>query len=336
MGAAMRDIDPADIISVHVFYNAPDLRPLIVNCIDPLVARLRREALIAFYFFIRYWEGGPHVRLRVLPVAGVPESAVTAVIDVEVASYLDKNPSMFDLDPGLASDVMRSLFEFEYGKTSYLDRFGPDGKIALRDNNSFAYIAYVPEYDRYGGPHGIAIAHDVFQQSSDIVLDVLRGDNSRYWDRITGVAFQFMLHFAYAVYRDRTKLVDFFHFYAARLGDMRLPADLESQLEQYFSQRTLKISRYVEQLDAFDGKLEAAGENPLNRMVGLAKAAEREVMAAAAAGQLVFNRSAVSGDEALQNLMVNYIHMTNNRLGVRSFEELKLAKLIARSLVAAE
>jgi hypothetical protein len=44
-----------DYISAHIFYNARDLRPVVLGCVDPLVTRLKAEKLISSYFFIRYW-----------------------------------------------------------------------------------------------------------------------------------------------------------------------------------------------------------------------------------------------------------------------------------------
>ena len=46
-------------ISAHIFH-AGDLDALITRVAGPLVSDLNPEG----FFFLRYWEGGPHLRLR--------------------------------------------------------------------------------------------------------------------------------------------------------------------------------------------------------------------------------------------------------------------------------
>ena len=52
--------------AVHVFYGASP-RPLLVECVRPLVDELTADGLLAGHFFINYWLEGPHVRLRLRP-----------------------------------------------------------------------------------------------------------------------------------------------------------------------------------------------------------------------------------------------------------------------------
>ena len=50
-------------LSLHFFHHG-DLDRLLVECVGPLVLALKREGAIAESFFLRYWNGGPHIRLR--------------------------------------------------------------------------------------------------------------------------------------------------------------------------------------------------------------------------------------------------------------------------------
>src|SRR5205823_5207789 len=89
-------------VSLHVFY-ASNANPMLVDCIRPLLARLREEALISRYFFIKYWLEGPHVRLRLLPADGVDDHHVRDVAQAEIERYLRHRPSLYEIDPvGLA------------------------------------------------------------------------------------------------------------------------------------------------------------------------------------------------------------------------------------------
>lgn len=57
---------PGEWIALHIFYAASP-RPMLVDCVRPLVDRLTGEGLLAGHFFINYWLEGPHVRLRLRP-----------------------------------------------------------------------------------------------------------------------------------------------------------------------------------------------------------------------------------------------------------------------------
>ncbi|MDA6131158.1 hypothetical protein OSK38_27810, partial [Escherichia coli] len=52
----------------HVFYHG-NLDILIQQCIKPITKKLLSEGIAEKFFFIRYWEGGPHIRLRVNQLA---------------------------------------------------------------------------------------------------------------------------------------------------------------------------------------------------------------------------------------------------------------------------
>ncbi len=57
-------------ISLHIFYNG-DLNKLLWKLLIPFVEQLYTSHLINHYFFIRYWEGGTHIRLRILPTGNL-------------------------------------------------------------------------------------------------------------------------------------------------------------------------------------------------------------------------------------------------------------------------
>ena len=85
-------MDAASWISVHIYYH-DGLDGLIDGAARPLVAELRARALIDKHFFVRYWQGGPHLRLRLLPSAGVSEPLVAGALDDTIAGFLRASPS---------------------------------------------------------------------------------------------------------------------------------------------------------------------------------------------------------------------------------------------------
>ena len=85
-------------ISLHVFYYG-DQNDLIVNCVAPLIAELRSQKLVQCSFFIRYWMEGSHVRLRLLPAAGVDEEKIKGIAEQAITIYLRRRPALFEPDP---------------------------------------------------------------------------------------------------------------------------------------------------------------------------------------------------------------------------------------------
>lgn len=315
--------------SVHVFYNTPDLRPVVVNCVDPLVSELASADLIKRFFFIRYWEGGSHIRLRLELRSGGQRERVHDIVAARIGAFLESQPSMFDLDPVFTGPTMRVLYEFEFGKEAYVRKFGADGHIPMQENNSFRYIAYEPEYGRYGGPRGIEIAHDHFHVSSKLALDILRDETARHKNRILGLAFQLMLHFAWSFLEDRKKTAEFYRHYGSVFGDLRLPERMTSELDRFFGHQAPMIFRYVNGIEQLHGKLRDTDRGVIGRHI-LEAYRLRDVVAAA--GRLDFDPPRTSSEDARKHLLTSYVHMTNNRLGVRTFEEFYIANMIVRSL----
>src|SRR5215218_9452764 len=93
-------------ISVHVFYSSNG-NPLLADGVAPLVARLRARGLISRYFFIRYWLGGPHVRLRLLPAEAAGADEVKAVAEADLRAFLARRPALYEVDRKVLTPLYR-------------------------------------------------------------------------------------------------------------------------------------------------------------------------------------------------------------------------------------
>src|SRR5690606_19224231 len=91
----------------------------------------------------------------------------------------------------------KQMFLAEYGEEAWNEKYGADGVMPFRDNNSYHYIEYEPEYDRYGGPHGVELAEWHFEKSSDIILRILRDINVRVRDILIRISRQLFLAVCY-------------------------------------------------------------------------------------------------------------------------------------------
>ena len=122
------------------------------------------------WFFIRYTEGGPHLRLRV----ATADDAVWTTIREAMARSCEA------LGAGRARD----------GWAQSVTHPAPTGEIY--DPGDHAQIAYDPEIQRYGGLDALAIHEELFTLSSDIALQVIGRTAHNSSDRM-GAAMQLML-----------------------------------------------------------------------------------------------------------------------------------------------
>jgi hypothetical protein len=147
-------------VSAHI-YHGGDLDRLLTGAVRPLVAELGAGT---DFFFLRYWDGGPHLRLRI-PVAGPARRAeVEALVRDRCAAYLAGNPSPGRLSPAGYARTAAALARGE-GLTTYLTELQPDDSVAL--------TPYRPEHDRYGHGPALAAVERHFVESSRIALRVL-------------------------------------------------------------------------------------------------------------------------------------------------------------------
>jgi thiopeptide-type bacteriocin biosynthesis protein len=157
---------PADgaWVSAHVFYQGDPDR-LLLDAVDPLVTELAGRELVADWFFLRYWDGGTHVRLRVRPPEAGSAGEVRDVIGERLAEYLRLYPSPDRISADDYARLARVLAGGE-GVTGYAEQPYP--------NNSVAFLPYRPEHDRYGHGTTLAAVERHFGESSRLALSLLR------------------------------------------------------------------------------------------------------------------------------------------------------------------
>lgn len=150
-------------VSAHAFFQ-DDLDLLVTQVVAPLVEELADGGMAGEYFFLRYWEGGPHLRFRVLPAAGVSRDEVQRLIGERFGQYLSQRPSP---DRWSAEDyaALAPRLARQEGMRSWAPRLSP--------NNSVAFIAYRREHDRYGDDASIQAVERHFAESSRIALRVV-------------------------------------------------------------------------------------------------------------------------------------------------------------------
>jgi thiopeptide-type bacteriocin biosynthesis protein len=330
-----------DWIAMHIFY-AANPRPLIVQCIGPLIERLEAKGLLHGYFFINYWLEGPHVRLRLRPASAQACAEVREEADTALATFLRARPALYEVRSEFLVDLYNTLFDLEYMDDERAKHCGPDGRMRLRDNNSFSHETYEPEYGKYGGPAGIDLAEWHFRHSSDLTIEAVRMMNLHVRTVLLGVTMQLMMVMSACFLPEREVLAD----YLQRYHDFWHTASAGTNL--------IAQSGYDRNYDAMAERVgtrfaeirSAVRASDLEALPGFLRTWAVHCMelrdrarALAIAGELVFrswdgtrDQLVTDPDAALQLLLSPYLHMTNNRLHATMRDEAYLSYVLARSL----
>lgn len=157
------EADGSDWVCAHIFYDT-DQDALLTECARPLVRELTADGLVQRYFFLRYWEGGPHVRLRLLPLRTADRAEVERRAARRIRAFLAGTPAADVVDRSRFAQVARGLADLE-GR--------PGHDHVVRPNNSVDFPAYEREHGDYGYGAAIGAVERHFHESSELALSVV-------------------------------------------------------------------------------------------------------------------------------------------------------------------
>lgn len=292
--------------SFHIFYYS-ELDHLLLEGVAPLVRSLEDANLISQMFFLRYWKDGPHLRLRLFVPDAQHQAEVIDRVNQQIGAYLSRYPSDNELAAPLYNDLQAQFSVWQQEEVT---------EIKLAPNNSFLIQPYEPEYAKYGGKRGVAIAEQLFDSSAHAVLMQL--PHSRTESQKISIAFTMMLP---AILR--------FGFRVDQLPEL-LDKNCRYWSRDYYSD----VSKLGEKV--VRTQLERLTEQVLKVITGdytlLPAVATWQQGISAAADALQMHREEVfqgmtmvgtnsSHARKHQSLLMNYLHTHNNRLGLNPFSE---------------
>lgn len=280
--------------SFHVFLHAEieDVDAFLVGDAAPLLDGLVAAGEADRWFFIRYSEDGPHVRIRVRG----PSASAAARLPGELARAAGKVPSL-------------------------------DGPWPSRHGEVRA-VPYVPETDRYGGPRALPVAEEVFADSSQAVLRVLRelaggGGASA---RLTSAA-DLVHATAHGLGMDRLTAARWLRRHAALWRWVAevplLPGEsVHHRVNTVYAAQRPGLLRRAENL--WEGLAEGTAAPWLGRWARCVREAD---------GLLRAGEGPEAGPDATAWIWGSQLHMLLNRLGVSPDEERAVCRLAARTLL---
>jgi hypothetical protein len=308
-----------------------------------LLRDLRQDDLLQRFFFIRYWMEGPHIRLRLRPRRQADAGEICQRAEKEVAAFLARRPALYELDPEVLAPVYKELFLAEYSEEEWAARYGAGGQIPLRDNNSWAYIDYEPEYDRYGGPDGVRLAEWHFERSSTLALYLTETANVHVRTVLFGLAVQMMAAMAAAFFGPPPEIAGYFQGYGA-FWEQRSEDPTQTRASGYerayagmaesLVTRVAEIHATVRDRDfrRLSGFMRSWAMHCVELRDHVARLTSQQRMIFAGfwepSGAQTAPLPLTDLSLVLRVLLNGYLHMTNNRLGVSIVDEIYLAYVL--------
>lgn len=308
--------------ALHVFLSDPaEADRFLLGWAGPRLRTLLREGQARRWFFLRYWEGGPHLRLRVQGLAPAARDALAAEARAAAARHANPKPPARD-----------AYYRHHFFDGQPLD----PATLPWFEEASVYALPYAPEWRRYGGLHGLPVNESLFDLSSTVALGLVRasaGDPARRLALAAGLMPVFALAWQPGLAGVLRFLDDYVAYWSASSPQVRAfaaPAAPPSAAQCEQLRRTIETPPNGD--DRTPAALLAAGLD----------AAVAQWNHLRAQGLLVspITGAPVAGEaehrQALQAMLASQLHMLNNRLGLAPLQEVVLARHLvqaARALV---
>ena len=147
---------------VRIYCQMAEADDVLLELVAPLMERLLKEGLIRRSFFIRYFEGGHHLRVRFYGQKAVLFDSVRVIVHQSISEYFARQGQVVHTPLVWEPRVVDDLVSQTQRHTE-----------TQRPVPSYEYDRYEPEIERYGGQEGLYISEQHFADSSAIALRVL-------------------------------------------------------------------------------------------------------------------------------------------------------------------
>lgn len=269
-------------VSSHIFYT--EHNKLLIEALPEFLKYIKETFSIHQYFFIRYWELGPHIRLRIL-VDDYDQENIKKEIKRHFDKFIEKHPSVRKINA---------------------DRFNP--------NNSVQFITYEPEVERYGGEEGIILAEDHFQVSTETILSLM-SQIGRNWNLsiAQGIVLQLSYIFLKSTSLSKDEIMEMLHImdnshWKKKAQQVSKTENVELLFQKQYEKNKEAISTRLEILDSIFTDEENTDDSPILRWHQYIKEKDLQLKKATLNKKRHF-------------IYISYLHMLNNRAGLYNHDE---------------
>ncbi|MBV9312702.1 MAG: thiopeptide-type bacteriocin biosynthesis protein [Pseudonocardia sp.] len=309
-------------VSAHLFHRG-DLDRVITDAVVPVVDQLSTVDAIDGYFFLRYWEGGPHLRLRLRPRPPADASRVRAAVVEHCSRYFAEHPS----PPGVQTAEEYRVLAQRMAVAERLTQYD----AVLHPADTVAWIPYRPEHTAYGWPPTLTAVETHFVESSAIAMDLLTAGTPPGQRHAVALG---MLMLTLAVCEpDLTRIARRLH---AMTKTPRVTAD-DGYLSISPALRTQARELWAQASDT------GSGHGPLASWLASIRTLYTQLTVAHALGQFAptdadsplsrLTKAAGPDAPAVAQVVLRCTHLLCNRLGIHTAAEAHLTSLVARALI---
>jgi thiopeptide-type bacteriocin biosynthesis protein len=300
-----------DWLYVRIACQATEADRVLLKLVAPLAQHFREQGLICQWFFIRYYEGGHHLRVRFCgeyrDLFGSVKTLVSEQLGTYCAGNQDSVSEALDQGPeGINDQSWQPLYAAN----------------ALRPVPSYEYQRYEPEIARYGGPQGLRVSEQHFASSSATALQVLEWEQAGSGSRRNAALL--LIHASTECFQldAERRVASFEQFYLHRRDLVwQIPLD-ESLLEQAYMRNRINLQRLIPR----------SSHLPVQRgqrvWLPLLEQWQDSLRATYQAIQDLQAQNRLSTPPVV--MLSAYIHMLCNRLGIYPREEAHLCYLLYR------
>lgn len=298
---------------------------LIATELPAWLAALQARGWLANHFFIRYAEGGYHLRLRLQASSATAAAEITEAIEQAVLGFVGRHGQHFGLDQA------------------------PSSAAALLATGLLHRSTYEPEVVKFGGWAGLGLAEQHFARSSEVSARVLAGER-QYGRQRSLAALELIAILVASLAITPAEQADLLRGHTEYwLGQWGAPVrrPLLARLEVQYQQQRAGLERRwpgdgrgllerdwpAEQNSPFPAwrahlpahlatyrALEAMGKATTPWLAPLTRPGAPAVSGLAGSSLVV------------RQIVPNYLHLLCNRLGVTVLQELQLTYLLSRWL----
>ncbi len=303
-------------LSTHLYYSG-NLQVFLRNAVYPFLQQLIHDKKVNQYFFIRYFEKGTHIRLRVK-------------INIEYSDFV-KNE---------IENYFAKYFKLYPSVRNFLTKDNSDED--WYHNDSIQFIHYEPELNRYGGNQLMSFAEQQFYISSKTILNWMKKNDSNDYGVLLGLGIQCYISILYAFGLSKKEIIDFSELnYNAWIGKaLYLIEDCSTDIAKEKLEDKFRI-QYFQQKDYLTGFIslfwECLTERNNKELEWLAEWLSEHILLFKEYNDY-FDKNTLKSDslsdypKPILSILDSFIHMTNNRIGILNREEAYIAFLIKESL----
>jgi thiopeptide-type bacteriocin biosynthesis protein len=285
--------------SYRIYYQNYAMYDGLILLLADLMERWMAEGNISKWFFLRYWEDGPHIRIRYLG----PEGQDAEELFEKARSWIRQHPAG------------SRLTKQEYFRNHKFDGVPlPLEQLGWYEEGEIVAKPYEPEYERYGGVRLMPLTETLFLESSRMAVRLLRLTQQSSFTARFLVAMTAVEELANLFFAGNVRLGGVVSYY-------RKSADSWKRLYQL--ERMPIPDRFVQARKDYL-RLKEAASRLIRSDEEYGRLRERLIAGCSAIAD------AIEDDQKVRSIFYSHLHMLNNRLGMGPEYEYALYEVLWR------